>query len=106
MGFGQRFRWCFISGKAEENSKLRGIPPSPHPYERLDWRGVCKNALQNLEPLGVRGQNLENKGVAAVFAMTTCTASALIIFYSLACGWQGQMSQGKSVGVVDFSKAQ
>jgi hypothetical protein len=36
--------------------------PLPHPlWKARDWREFCKMCLQNLEPKGVRGQNLENK---------------------------------------------
>src|SRR5579864_6339035 len=45
--------------------------PLPHPpSESLDWRGFCKNGLQNIEPLGVRGQNLDFKDLASFF--TSC----------------------------------
>ena len=54
-----------------------GVPPSPLPSKSLDWRGVCKNALQNLEPLGIRGQNIDNKELTGVFASAACTAHAL-----------------------------
>ena len=42
-----------------------GVPPSPHPSECLDWRGFYKNGLQNLEPVGVTGQNLDKKEVTS-----------------------------------------
>ena len=60
-----------------------GVPPPPSPSESLDWRGVCKNGLQNLERLRVRGQNLYNKGVAASFAEALSTASALTMICCL-----------------------
>jgi hypothetical protein len=66
-----------------KSSCTAGYPPPPPPSESLDWRGFCKNALQNLERLGVRGQNLENKELAAFFAGTACTASALTMICSL-----------------------
>jgi hypothetical protein len=59
------------------------VTPLPHPSERLDWRGVRKNALQNLEPQGFRGQNLDNRGVRAAVALSACTASALTMICSL-----------------------
>jgi hypothetical protein len=62
---------------------LRGTPPSPHPSESLDWRGFCKNALQNLEPQRFRGQNLDDKGVSALLAGFAYTAFALAIICSL-----------------------
>jgi hypothetical protein len=46
---------------------IRGVPPSPTRSECRDWRGFRKNALQNLEPLGLKGQNIDNKGLAAFF---------------------------------------
>jgi hypothetical protein len=45
-----------------------GCPLPRHPLESLDWRGVCKNGLQNIEPLRVRGQNLDFKDLASFFA--------------------------------------
>jgi hypothetical protein len=56
--------------------RFGGIP-SPHPSEWLDWRGVCKKCLQNLEPQGFKGQNIDNKGLAVFFATALDTASAL-----------------------------
>ncbi len=85
---GRRVSMCFISGKYG----LAGYTPYPTPLKSLDWRGVCKNGLQNLEPQGFRGQNLDNKGLAVFLAVAVCTASALTIFCFLACGWQGRMS--------------
>ena len=41
-----------------------GVPPLPPTSECLDWRGVCKNALQNLEPQGVAGKIFQNKDLA------------------------------------------
>lgn len=66
-----------------ENFGSKGVPPSPHPSESRDRRGACKNGLQNLEPEGVRGQNLENKEVVAVLAIVSSTASALTMICSL-----------------------
>jgi hypothetical protein len=77
-----------------------GTPPPPTPSKSLDWRGVCKSGSQNLEPLGVRGQNLDNKGVAAFAAMAGTTDSAFPMICSFGCEWQGWMSHG----LVDFSK--
>ena len=73
---------CSDSGK----SGVMGVPPSPLPSECLDWRGVCKNGLQNLERLGVRGQNLDNKELAAFFSALACTvtASTMICFLNFA----------------------
>jgi hypothetical protein len=87
-------------------SSIRGkvlVPgvPSPTPSKSLDWRGFCKNGSQNLEPQGFRGQNLDNKGLAAFFAVGACTASALTIFYLIAGGGQGQMSHDEC-GVCGF----
>jgi hypothetical protein len=44
--------------------------------ESLDWRGFCKNGLQNLERVTVRGQNPENKGVVGVFLLLPLAAFA------------------------------
>src|SRR5271166_2687559 len=60
-----------------ENRQLAGVPPLPPPSERLDWRGFCKKCLQNLEGVGVRGQNLDNKGVMVSSESLMPTASAL-----------------------------
>ena len=54
-----------------------GTLPCTRPPEDLDWRGFCKNTLQNLKRLGVRGQNLENKELAAYVAVAGSTAFAL-----------------------------
>ena len=52
--------------------------PPPLPLsESLEWRGFCKKALQNIERLGVKGQNLETKRVIRVLGVLTCTAFAL-----------------------------
>ena len=70
-----RYFASFILG----NTCLRGIPPSPTPLKSLDWRGVCKNGLQNIERLGVRGQNLDFKELAGFSASSSRTAFALAI---------------------------
>jgi len=75
-GSGSQLFGGFILG----NQSGPGIPPPPCPLKCRDWRGVCKNALQNLEPLGVRGQNLENKGVGGVLTHGARTAFALASF--------------------------
>ena len=54
-----------------------GYTPLPPASERLDWRVVCKNALQNLDGKELRGQNLDNKGLTATAAASARTASAL-----------------------------
>jgi hypothetical protein len=53
-----------------------GYTPLPHTSERLNWGGVCKNGVQNLEPQRFRGQNLENKGVMTIPVLLVRTASA------------------------------
>jgi len=40
---------------------IEGGAPSPTSLKKLDWRGSCKNGSQNLERLGFRGQNIDNK---------------------------------------------
>jgi len=57
---------------------FRGYPPPP-PSECLDWRGVCKKCLQNLDVKEVRGQNLDSKGDRPPVAVFIYTASALTI---------------------------
>jgi hypothetical protein len=44
------------------------LPPPPPSFKSRDWRGVYKIGLQNLEPQGFRGQNLENKALAIAFS--------------------------------------
>ena len=65
-----------------ENGGGSGYPPPPPPLESLDWRGFCKNGLQNLERVGVRGQNLESKRVTYAFGSfaNTSFAVAMICF--------------------------
>jgi len=84
IGFGRRV----IAGRTAKISG-RVYPPPPHTSESLDWRGLYKNGLQNIEPQGFRGQNLDNNRLAAFLAVAVCSASALTMFCSLACGWQG-----------------
>src|SRR5580698_3052094 len=66
-----------------EIQRILGVPPSPPPLEGLDWRGFCKNALQNLERQRFTGQNPDNKGVSDSSAVSGCAASALIIICRL-----------------------
>src|ERR1700733_4810383 len=62
-----------------ENGGGSGYPPPPPPLESLDWRGFCKNGLQNLERLEVRGQNIDNKAVMRFFSASSFTAFASAI---------------------------
>ena len=57
---------AFFAVSIWETFVSRGVPPLPLPSESLAGRGVCKDALQNLEPQGVRGQNLDNKELAGL----------------------------------------
>lgn len=68
----------FHFGKAPRH---RGYPPSPHPPRSRAWRGFCKNGLQNIERVGVRGQNIDFKDLTSFFEPTEQTAFALAIFY-------------------------
>jgi hypothetical protein len=66
-----------------ENPWLCQGYPSPLATESLDWRGFCKNALQNLEPQELRGQDLDNEGVTIRLAFLVSTASALTMICRL-----------------------
>ena len=68
--------------------------PLPHPSVSRDWRGGCKNGLQNLERVGASSQNLENKSLASIFVVRASAASALTIFCFLAGRGQGWTSHG------------
>ena len=59
-----------------------GYPPPPDPLKTLDWRGLCKNGLQNLEGVVVRGQNLDLKGLTDYFNHGVHTAFALAMICS------------------------
>src|SRR5450631_471992 len=50
-------------GRNEKVYWLVPLPPPPLAFKTRDWRGVYKVCLQNLEPQGVRGQNLEDKAL-------------------------------------------
>ena len=65
-----------------ELASVWGYPPPPTPSKSLDGRGFCKNGLQNLERVGVRGQNLESKRVTYAFGnfANTSFAVAMICF--------------------------
>lgn len=54
-------------------------PPLPPPLESRDRRGFCKSGVQNLEPQGFRGQNLDNKELRRLAGDSRCTACALVI---------------------------
>ncbi len=71
-------------------------PPPPTLSESLDWRGFCKNGPQNLERLRVKGQNLENKGVAAVSLPSSYTAFASAMIGQECGRAQGQMSHRRA----------
>ena len=53
------------------------VSPLPSPLRYRSGRGFRKNGLQNLEHVGVRGQNLDSKRVARFGSSLTDTASAL-----------------------------
>ena len=97
----------FEAGPFWELAGRVGPPLPPPSLKGLDWRGFCKMCLQNLERLGVRGQNLENTRVRGSSSLSPHTANALAMICSLACGRQGQMSHGLSrtnVKVTDDSE--
>ena len=56
--------------------------PLPHPSESLDWRGFRRVVLQNLERLGVKGQNIDFEGLEGSLATSICAAFALAIICS------------------------
>jgi hypothetical protein len=61
----------------------QGSPPTPS-LESLDWRGVCKECLQNLERVEVRGQNLDDKRVAQSLERppeTPCAVAMICFFF-------------------------
>jgi hypothetical protein len=59
----------FWKERLKWESLLVSIPtPSPSTFKSRDWRGVYKKCLQNLEPQGVKGQNLENTVVNSAFS--------------------------------------
>ena len=60
---------------------MAGIPPPPATSERLDWRGVCKKCLQNLDSKELAGQNLDNKELRPFVGAVEGTASALTMVY-------------------------
>ena len=69
------------------NRRLFGGTPLPPGSESRGRRGFHKIGLQNLEPKGLRIQNLENKAVEAETALLAPTALALTMFCSLGfCG--------------------
>jgi len=70
------------------------LPPSPYTLKSRDWRGVYKKCLQNLEPQGVRGQNLENTAVSGAHfpQLRTATAMPSAIMQEIEDERQGQMS--------------
>src|SRR5208282_2170406 len=76
-------------------------PPLLPPSECCDWRGVCKNGLQNLELQRVRGQNLEKKRVRAWLATSACTASAL----AMICRLNSRVKVGCHIGLLENPRA-
>jgi hypothetical protein len=88
-------RFCGVS--SWEIPLFWGTLLPPPPFECLDGRGVCKNALQNLEPQGFRGQNLDNKELAGFSARLLDAVSALNIGYSF--GREGKLRLGKGEGL-------
>jgi hypothetical protein len=66
-------------GQKEGNYWLLPPPPFPLTSETRDWHGFYKMCLQNLEPQGVRGQNLENKALGGPGATSvTATPGAIM----------------------------
>src|ERR1700680_4198983 len=76
------FYSAFLAKANSGKFRLRWGTPPPSPLKRLDWHGLCKKALQNLEPLRLRGQNIDNKrvmGLLAAFALH-CLRLTMICF--------------------------
>jgi hypothetical protein len=72
------------------------VPLPPTLSESLDWRGFYKNALQNLEPQWVKGQNLDNKELAGLVKRDPGTAHALTMIRFL---WEGRKVRCHKDGV-------
>ena len=64
---------------------IQGIPPSPPSLKTLEWRGFRKNGLQDLEPQGFRGQNIDNKGLMPLNAFLERIAFALSMICAFNC---------------------
>jgi hypothetical protein len=77
-----------------EKRGWEGYPLPPPPSESRDWRGVYKDGLQNLEPLEVRGQNLDNKELTSFFATAAYTAHALLMICFLFVERKGRCHKG------------
>jgi hypothetical protein len=69
-------KWEFLAGGR--------VPPSPNPFECLAWRGFCKNAAQNLEPQGFKGQNIDFKELVGGSGQLQSTAFAATMMGFLA----------------------
>ena len=76
-----------------ERARYRGIPPPPHPSKSRARSGFCKNGLQNIERVRVRGQNIDFKDLVSLSGLPGQTAFALAIICSCDLVAQGQMSQ-------------
>lgn len=74
-----------------ERARYRGIP-SPLPTRSRARRGFCKNRLQNIERVAVRGQNPDFKDLMSVSGplRSRFRLGSLLLFRLLA---QGHMSQ-------------
>jgi hypothetical protein len=72
-GADERFFGESVSGKIAGFAEV----PLPPPLNAATGAGVCKNALQNLERQGFKGENLEYKRVRSPLPISVCTASAL-----------------------------
>jgi hypothetical protein len=95
--FGSRVFWGAERVSFREIVGIREVPPSPHPLKSLDWRGVCKNAPQNPEPVRVRDHNLENNELLAFFAGASDTAFAI----AMLCFLFFVRKDGCHIGVVE-----
>ena len=84
----------FLPSSNLGNPYVSGGPPPPHPLKSRDWRGVCKNGRQNIERLGVKGQNLDFKELASVLLSRSFTAFALAIICFLKFWRKGRCHMG------------
>jgi len=77
LTFAGSFSLMVLVGTDLGEGLLFAVPPPPSLHAWRDWRGVCKNGLQNLERQGFRGQNLDYKRLNPFALIESYTAYAL-----------------------------